>query len=94
MTELLLTLFLDGTMAILLLATIFYCGKLNKRIKILQDSKSELAEVIVEFDKATDRATASIAEIHKATSRLSENLQHKLDKANAESSRLAARSGR
>lgn len=82
MTNLVLTLFLDGTMAILLLATIFYCGKLNKRIKILQDSKGELAEVIVEFDKATDRATASISEIHKATSRLSENLQHKLDKAN------------
>lgn len=69
-------------MAGLLLATMIYCRKLNARIKVLQDSKSELARIIREFDESTTRATESIAEIHKATTRISENIQHKIDKAN------------
>ncbi len=69
-------------MAGLLVATMIFCRRLNARIKILQDSKSELARIIREFDESTTRATESIAEIHKATNRISENIQHKIDKAN------------
>ena len=77
-----LSLLVNGMMAVLLLVTILYCWRLNSRVKLLQDSKSELATIIREFDESTRRATDSIAEIHKATSRLSENIQHKIDKAN------------
>lgn len=73
---------LNLVMAGLLLATLIYCLKLNKRIKILQDSKSELARIIREFDQSTQRATQNINEIHAATMRISENIQHKIDKAN------------
>ena len=69
-------------MAGLLLATLIYCLKLNKRIKVLQDSKSELARIIREFDDSTQRATQNINEIHAATMRISDNIQHKIDKAN------------
>ena len=72
---------LDSLMALLLLFTIFVCWKLNGRIKVLQDSKEELAETIREFDACTQRAAKSIAEIHTATQRISENIQHKIDKA-------------
>lgn len=82
MQNLVLSLFMDFLMAGLLLATMVYCWRLNKRIQVLQDSRSELAMIIREFDESTQRATQSIAEIHKATSRLSENIQHKIDKAN------------
>jgi hypothetical protein len=82
MAELVLTLFLDSLMALLLVITAVYCWRLNKRIQVLQDSKSERAQVIREFDQSTQRATQSIAEIHEATVRLSENMQHKIDKAN------------
>lgn len=82
MQNILLSLVLNGLMAGLLLATIIYCLRLNGRIKLLQDSKSELARIVREFDESTQRATQSIAEIHQATSRLSDNIQHKIDKAN------------
>ena len=77
-----LSMILDTMMAGLLLATIIYCTRLNKRIKVLQDSKSELARIIREFDESTTRATQNINEIHAATTRISENIQIKIDKAN------------
>lgn len=77
-----LSIFMDLVMVGLLLATIIYCLRLNKRIKVLQDSKSELARIIHEFDESTKRATQNINEIHSATNRISENIQHKIDKAN------------
>ena len=77
-----LDVFLNLVMAGLLLATMIYCLKLNRRIKVLQDSKSELARIIREFDSSTQRATQNINEIHAATMRISENIQHKIDKAN------------
>lgn len=82
MGNLILSLLVNGMVALMLLVTILYCGKLNRRIRVLQDSKSELAGIIREFDESTRRATESIAEIHAATARLSENIQHKIDKAN------------
>lgn len=82
MAGLILQVFLDSVMALLLIITAVYCYRLNGRIKILQDSKSELARIIKEFDTSTQRATQSIAEIHEATARIAENMQHKIDKAN------------
>ncbi|MFM9891063.1 MAG: DUF6468 domain-containing protein [Rickettsiales bacterium] len=82
MQNMVLSLIINFMMAGLLLATIIYCLKLNNRIRILQDSKSDLARIIREFDESTQRATQSIAEIHQATARLSDNIQHKIDKAN------------
>ena len=67
-----LDVFLNLVMAGLLLATLVYCLKLNKRIKVLQDSKSELARIIREFDASTQRATQNINEIHAATIRISD----------------------
>ena len=77
-----LSLLVNVVMAGLLIATLVYCGRLNRRIRVLQDSRSELAKIIREFDESTQRATQSIAEIHHATQRLSDNIQHKIDKAN------------
>lgn len=82
MQNVILSLLMNGLMAGLLLATMIYCWRLNARIKVLQDSKSELARIIREFDESTQRATQSISDIHAATARLSENIQHKIDKAN------------
>ncbi len=82
MQNVVLSLLVNGLMAGLLLATMIYCLRLNARIKVLQDSKSELARIIREFDESTQRATQSIADIHAATARLSDNIQHKIDKAN------------
>lgn len=82
MQNVVLSLVINVLMAALLMATMVYCRRLNVRVKLLQDSKSDLARIIHDFDESTKRATESIAEIHRATNRLSENIQHKIDKAN------------
>lgn len=82
MMHIVMTLILDGMVALLLGVTIYYCGKLNKRIRVLQDSKSELAQLIMKFDESTQQATRSIHEIHSASKKINESIQAKLDKAN------------
>jgi uncharacterized protein YoxC len=82
METLIVTLALDVLVALLLGLTIIFCVKLNRRIRVLQDSKSELAELIRQFDESTNNATESIQEIHRASKRINENIQSKLDKAN------------
>lgn len=82
MSELAITLLLDVLVAGMLGATIYYCVKLNKRVKLLQDSKSELAQLIQQFDESTQQATVSIQEIQKASKAINNNIQEKLDKAN------------
>lgn len=72
----------DIVVLLFLGVTIYVCFKLNKRIQALQDGRSELAEIVHEFDETTRRATESIAELHAATQRISENMQHRIDKAN------------
>jgi chromosome segregation ATPase len=81
-THFLITLLLNAIVTGLLGITIFYCVRLNRRIRVLQDSKSELAELIRQFDESTQIATHSISEIHKASKKINENMQARLDKAN------------
>lgn len=81
-SQLLLTFALDCLLAVLLVATIYFCHRLNLRVKQLQDSKSELARLIKQFDETTERATASIIDLQSATKRIGENIQSKIDKAN------------
>ncbi len=82
MEVLLPKLILDLLVAVLLGVTIFYCTKLNKRIRVLQDSKSELAALIQQFDESTQQATRSINEIHVVSKRINESIKTKLEKAN------------
>ena len=81
MTNLLALLF-DGGLSILLMVTIGYCARLNRRIRVLQDSRSELAGMITQFDQATGRAMTSLAELQTTSKRITEALQLKIDKAN------------
>lgn len=82
MQAVLLTMVADGLMAVLLVITIFYCLKLNRRIRVLQDSKSEFSRLIERFDNVTKRAQESIAELQTVSHKVDEKLSGKLDKAN------------
>lgn len=72
----------DGGLAILLVATMSYCSKLSKRIKTLQDTRSELAGMIKKFEDATGRAMASVTDLQTVSKKIAEALQLKIDKAN------------
>ena len=68
--------------AALLVVTIGYCWLLNRRIKILQDSRSELASLLKHFDESTQRASESIIALQTASKKIGENIQFRIDKAN------------
>ncbi len=76
--SLLLNLLITG----LLMATISYCWVLNRRIKILQDSKSELSSLLKYFDESTTRASETIIALQSASKKIGENIQVRIDKAN------------
>lgn len=72
----------DAFGALLLAATIFYCIKLNRRIRDLQDSKSELAQLIEQFGQCTQRAESGVTELKTASKKVWETMQMRMDKAN------------
>ena len=66
----------------LLVVTIGYCWVLNRRIKILQDSKGELAQLLKHFDESTQRASESIIALQAASKKIGETIQARVEKAN------------
>lgn len=82
MTVAIIGLLLNLMIVGLLVATIFYCRVLNKRIKILQDGKSELANLLQYFDESTTRASESIIALQTASKKIGENIQTRIDKVN------------
>ena len=82
MSSLILTIAFDFMLAILLMATIGYCSKLSRRIRLLQDSRGELASMISQFNSATERATTSLAELQTVSKKITDGLQLKIEKAN------------
>lgn len=82
MTMGILNLLLNFLIVGLLMATISYCWVLNRRIKILQDSKSELAHLLKYFDESTTRASESIVALQTASKKIGENIQMRIDKVN------------
>jgi len=82
MSSSLLALFMDFMLAVLLIASMLYCANLSKKIKHLQDGRSELAEMIIKFDAATNRAVASVNDLQVVSKKINDALQLKIDKAN------------
>lgn len=82
MTMGIMGLLLNVLIVVLLTITIGYCWILNKRIKILQDGKSELANLLQYFDESTVRASESIVTLQSASKKIGETMQSRIDKAN------------
>lgn len=82
MTSVILTLLMNVVIVVLLAVTIGYCWTLNRRIQILQDSRSELAQLLKHFDESTQRASESIIALQTASKKIGENIQMRIEKAN------------
>lgn len=82
MTALIIKILIDSVMILLLGATIFYCFLVNKRIRVLQDSKEEFAKLIQQFDQTTQKAQESIDDLQKMSAKVTDSLNERLDKAN------------
>lgn len=78
----LLSLFINLSIAVLLVAVIIYCRTLNRNIRALQDSKSEMAKLFAEFDQSIAKAANSVTELREATDKADGILKDKLGTAN------------
>lgn len=82
MTGLVANVLLNILLVALLMATIGYCYVLNRRIRILQDSRSELATLLKQFDDSTVKASETIVAMQTASKKIGDNIQLRIDKAN------------
>lgn len=81
MTGAILNLLVNVIIVVLLVVTIGYCWVLNRRIRILQDSKGELAQLLKHFDESTQRASESIVALQTASKKIGETIQQRAEKA-------------
>lgn len=72
---------IDALLAGLLLMTILYCRLLNKRIRVLQDARSELAKLLTHFDDSTRRASESIALLNLSGKKAADAVQARIENA-------------
>lgn len=77
-----LSMFANIALAALLVAVIVYCRTLNTNIRVLQDSRSEMAKLFAEFDQSIEKASSSIFELKEAARKSDVVLKEKLDTAN------------
>lgn len=75
------TMLINAVIIVLLAVTIGYCWLLNRRIKVLQDSRGELARLLQHFDESTQRASESIIGLQTASRRIGDTIQQRMDKA-------------
>lgn len=78
-----LKLILDLIVACLLVATIVFAVLLNKRLDVLRKNRDELAKLIVQFNDATARAEASIPKLRRTAEEAGQQVQERVEKAQA-----------
>ena len=82
-------LLLDAAVALLLLATIFYCVLLNRRLSALRASYDDLQRLLGGFSRSIERAEAGITGLKIAAQEVGGDLQERIDKARALADELA-----
>ena len=78
-----LELIIEVLVAILLVATVFYCHVLNRRLKTLREGQDGLRELIESLNVATERARLAIAEMKTTSESSSIGLQEQVGRARA-----------
>jgi hypothetical protein len=76
-----LSLIMDGVVALLLATTIYYCWRLNRFISIIREGKEELSLAVRDFNDAIVKAEASVEEFKQNSRQVIERLQVKIEKA-------------
>jgi hypothetical protein len=82
MTGAIATMVINALIIVLLAITIGYCWLLNRRIKVLQDTRGELAKLLKHFDVSTERASESIVALQSASKKIGDSIQNRIDQAN------------
>lgn len=78
-----LSLAFDLVVAVLLLATIVYATILNRKLTQLRSAKDEMAQLLEDFGRATERAEGGLRALREAAGEAGEALQRDITKGNA-----------
>lgn len=78
-----LPLIMDAVIAILLIATIVYVARLSVYLKKFKENRSELQKVVSELSVQITNAERSVDNLHQAADDAGQDLQARLNKANA-----------
>ncbi len=78
-----LSLAFDLVVAVLLLATIVYATILNRKLTQLRSAKDEMAQLLEDFGRATERAEGGLKALREAAGEAGEALQRDITKGNA-----------
>jgi hypothetical protein len=78
-----LSFILDGAVAILLVATIFYCILLNRRLAALRRNEDELRNAVASFNEAAARAEAGVSWLKKTGEEIGDALKDQIEEAGA-----------
>ena len=78
-----ISLFMDGIVAVLLVATIGFCFVLNRRFTSFKRTSAELAAIISGFDTAIEKARDGVNSLKEAATSTGSELQESIDTARA-----------
>jgi hypothetical protein len=78
-----MTVLLDLVVAALLIATLYYCFRLDKRLRAFRSGHDGLREVVQHLDAATENARASIESLRMAAGEAGEQLEKRVRGAQA-----------
>ena len=76
-------LILDAALAVLLIATIAYCGLLYRRLNALRGSTAEMSRALAAFADASNKAQAELTVIKITGDKTSTALQERIETARA-----------
>jgi chromosome segregation ATPase len=76
-----IALLVDAVVIVLLIATMTYCTRLEKRLKALRSGQDGLRDVIAGLDRATDRAQESLAQLKSLGGTTAEDLKAERERA-------------
>lgn len=74
---------LDILIVVLLVATIIYAARLSLYLKRFRDSKSDLENIITDLSRQIEKADIAIRNMHDAAEKGGNDLQKRMDRANA-----------
>lgn len=91
------SLLFEAVLAVLMVALIIYCIKLNRRLSTLRDQNAEFADMLTGLNEASERAEQAVRHLKSAGLSAEKSLRSVIEDASAvkvDLSRLVARSSR
>jgi hypothetical protein len=76
-----ISLSMDLLLAVLLIAALGFCWRLERRLKGLRDSHADFAVAVADLDRAAQRAETGLAQLREATDEAADLLAGRIEKA-------------